>query len=150
MGPRTFLLVPTVLVILVEVLVSFQHRAPNVAWPVWFSFALITVNFFAYCLAGWLAVRRRQEGQLTAAISAGIVILVVEVIARSISVGLTLNSSDNDLIIMIKETFAWTSPLSSTTLTHIGIISQYIIFSPFYLFLSLLGGLMARRYFSSN
>lgn len=148
---RSFLLIPAILVVLVEVLVTFEQQTKTLAWPVWFSFALIAVNFFAYCLVGWLAARQRQEKQLATAVFAGTLILVFEIIVRSVAAEVTESLSDTDhLLIMIKETLEWTSPLSNAALARIGIVFQYLMFSPFYILLSLLGGLLATRYSSSN
>lgn len=141
-----FFLTPAVIVILVEALVVAEARVPSLTWPVWFSLTLITVNLYAYCLAGWLATRQQSERSLLSTVLAGAALLVVEVIVRSVAVGLNQGSSENEfLIASIQETIPWTAGISSTWLIQVGIILQYLIFSPFYFGLSLLGGVAARR-----
>lgn len=143
---RYFFLTPAVIVTLIEVLVVVEARVPSLTWPVWFSLTLITVNLYAYCLAGWLATRQQRERSLLSTVPAGAALLAVEAIVRSVTVALNQGSSENELLIAgIQETIPWTAGLSSTWLIQVGIILQYIIFAPFYFGLSLLGGVAARR-----
>ena len=148
---RHFFLSPAIIVILVEALIFLEARVPSLAWPFWFSLTLIAVNWFAFCLAGWLAIRQQNKRSLRTALSAGAILLVVEVFVRSISVGLSQGSPENEfLIASIQRTIAWTTEFPSAWLTQGGIFLQYLIFSPLYLGLSLLGGVVARRQFISK
>ena len=143
---RKLLALPALLVIFVEVLTVAGEHMSESGLAIGVSIVLIATNFLAYGLAGWFAIYRSPSRPLLASGFAGVALLVVEMLARGISIGLSQSSEESDLFFFeaVRHVMPWAEDLSDTQLSLFGAAVQYLVFSPFYVALSVTGGLLGK------